>query len=148
MSWQANVDGLVGTNKVSQGAIVNIGKKDLEAASEGFTLKTHTVKLTNELDEKVDAEVNEMDVVLQIPEKKGMLPSPPGIWMNGKVYHLIDYRDDVDTAYLKTDKGGACVVKTNKLIIIGIWSEDAKQNGGDCNDAVERLAENFKNSGY
>ena len=39
MSWQANVDGLVGTNKVSQGAIVNIGKKDLEAASEGFALK-------------------------------------------------------------------------------------------------------------
>ena len=39
MSWQANVDGLVGTNKVSQGAIVNIGKKDLEASSEGFALK-------------------------------------------------------------------------------------------------------------
>ena len=89
-----------------------------------------------------------MDVVLQIPEKKGMLPSPPGIWMNGEVYHLIDYRDDVDTAYLKSEKGGACVVKTNKLIIIGVWSKEAKQNGGDCNDAVERLAENFKNSGY
>ena len=62
-----------------------------------------------------------MDVVLQIPEKKGLLPSPPGIWMNGVVYHLIDYRDDVDAAYLKSKTGGACIVKTNKLLIIGVW---------------------------
>ena len=42
--------------------------------------------------------------------------------MNGEVYHLIDYREDADAAYLKSKSGGACVVKTNKLIIIGVWS--------------------------
>ena len=63
-----------------------------------------------------------MSVVLELVDKKGVVPSPPGIWMNGVVYHLIDYRDDVDTAYLKSKTGGACVVKTNKLIIIGVWN--------------------------
>ena len=100
---------------------MNIGKKDFEAASEGFALKKHTVKFSDELGKEVSSEVDEMSVLLQLVEKKGVVPSPPGIWMNGVVYHLIDYREDVDAAYLKSKVGGACVVKTNSLIIVGVW---------------------------
>lgn len=53
-----------------------------------------------------------------------MINTPPGIWLNGERYHLIDYRSDVNTGYLKSEQGGACVVKTNKLILIGVWSKD------------------------
>lgn len=55
--------------------------------------------------------------------KEGKVQSPPGIWINGENYFLIDYRSDINTAYLKNLEGGATVCKTNKLILVGIWKK-------------------------
>ena len=50
----------------------------------------------------------------------------------------------------KLGGGGACVAKTKKAIVIGMWEKDAMmstkqtQNGGDCALCVERLANFMK----
>ena len=63
-------------------------------------------------------------------------------------YHLIDFREDKHIAYLKSDQGGAAIAKTGKLIIIGTWEKEKKQNGGDCNITVEKLADQFLKANY
>ena len=50
--------------------------------------------------------------------------------------------------------GGACVARTTKAVVIGIWDKNAmmstnqNQNGGDCAIGVERLAKFMKDQGF
>ena len=130
------------------GAIIDYAQGKCYAISSGLTLTAHSVEQVNEADQKVKSKVDEIQVLKTLIDKEGMVPSPPGIWINGKTYYLITFRDDINTAYLMCNKGGACVTKTNKLILLGTWEEDNKQTAGDCNEAMEVFANNFLKINY
>ena len=92
--------------------------------------------------------MNELEIVKMMIKNKGNVPSPPGIWINKKNYHLINIvEDNKITCYLKTEKGGAAVIQTKKLILIGIW-EEKKQAPGECNIKMDEFANNFITNGY
>ena len=99
--------------------------------------------MIDETGKEVHSSVDELKLLKTIFEKEGLVPSPPGIWLNKKKYHLITFRDDINAAYLKNLEGGATIIKTNKLILVGIWSKKDEQNAGDCNKEMEEFANNF-----
>lgn len=80
--------------------------------------------MKDETGKEVSGEVDEMQVVFDIVQKNGLVANPPGIYINKVRYHFIDCNKESNAYYLKTDKGGATLVKTNKLILIGTWSQD------------------------
>ena len=127
---------------------MDIAQGKVYANSPGLPLGTHNYTLKDETGKDVTGEVDEVKVLKEIFEKKGLVASPPGIFLGKKRYHLISFLDDENVAYLKSEEGGATVTKTNKLIIVGVWLKDKKQIGGDCNTAVEKLAEQFKKANY
>ena len=54
-------------------------------------------------------------------------------------------------AYLKMkEKGGFCACLTNKALVLGGYDEGASSGGGagNCNHAVEKLADHLVRSGY
>ncbi len=83
-----------------------------------------------------------------IVDKEGIVPSPPGIWINGENYFLIDWRPDINTAYLKNMTGGATICKTTKLILLAIWKKDKKQNPSNCNEAMENFQAKYLGINY
>ena len=75
------------------------------------------------------------------------MPSPPGIWINGEVYRFITDREEFPSIYLKSEKGGACVFTSEKLVIVGVWDKGLS-NPGNCNKAVEELGQNMIKAKY
>ena len=71
-----------------------------------------------------------------------------GIRLNGikfmKTTMVTDEETGVVSIYLRsmspTLKGGGCVCKTNQAVIFGVWSEEAGQSAGGCNETVFKLA--------
>ena len=72
-------------------------------------------------------------------------PTAAGIRMGGQKYVMQSAEEGV-AQLTRLGGGGACVAKTKKAIIIGVWDKTAmmstnqNQNGGDCALGVERLA--------
>ena len=52
---------------------------------------------------------------------------------------MIDFRTDINTAYLKNMEGGATICKTKKLILVAVWLKKNKQDAGNCNEALENF---------
>ncbi len=150
MSWQGYVDSLLATNKLNHAAIIGLSDGKSYASSPGFTISLHPGSLLNDKGEKKEFIVDEFHILFDLFQKKGIVPSPPGVWLNNVHYHMIQYRDDVNAVYLKCKNGGATAVKTNKLILIGTWSSenDPKKNAGFCNSVIEEIAEQFVKANY
>lgn len=71
-----------------------------------------------------------------------------GVRINGlkfmKLQNVVDEESGVQSIYLRSMsasmKGGGCLCKSNQAIIVGIWSEEANQSAGGCNETVFALA--------
>ena len=121
------------------------------AHSEGFEIGNHSVKVQNEDGDYVDAEVNECEILVEFFKNEGFVNTPPGIFLNGKRYYMLVFRDDKNVSYLKCPGGGACVIQTNMLIIVGIWSKELNildRCAGNCNKVIEDIAEKFLQANY
>ncbi len=145
MSWDGYVQGLMQSNYLDGAAILG-ANGTVYAQSEGFDIGKHFVKLRNEDDDLIEVEVDEADVLISFFKNEGIVPAPPGIFLNGKRYHMLVFREDKNVGYLKCSGGGACVVKTNTLIIVGTWSTEYNIIGrcaGNCNQVIEEIADQF-----
>ena len=71
-----------------------------------------------------------------------------GIWISGKKYiclrAMLD--DDPPLVYAKLQEAGACIVKTEYCVVIGIYSKG--QTAGECNVVTEGLAKYLYEQGY
>ena len=150
MSWKGYVESLMKTNLLNHTAIIGSNDGKIYASSEGFTMTVHNGSLTNEKGEKKEFLVDEYHILLDLFSKKGMVPNPPGIWINNQRYHLVQFNDDVNSVYLKCQNGGACVVKTAKTIVVGTFrnDDDAQKTGGACNSIIEDFAEQLVKANY
>lgn len=150
MSWKGYVDSLMSTNLLNHAAIIGTNDGKIYASSEGFTMTVHQGSCTNEKNEKKEFLVDEYHSILDLVNKKGMVPNPPGIWINNQHYHLLQFRDDINSAYLKCKNGGACVVKTGKTIVVGTYrnDDDAKKTGGSCNSIIEDFADQLVKANF
>ena len=145
MSWQKNLDGTLKKGNVDEGLIMNFASGEVYAKTANFSLSTHKVNLEDETGKKISSEINELEMLKKILNgvKGEDIPSPPGIWLNKNKCMLVSFDSETNTAYFKTEKGGIAVIKTNKLLLIGTWSTDKKQVGGNCNEDMDLLAKNF-----
>ena len=78
-----------------------------------------------------------------------------GIRIANQKYMFLKHNPENNSVYLAREGGGgACVVRTEKALIIGVWNKAAKmsndtlQNAGDCNEVVEKMGVYLKSSGY
>ena len=81
--------------------------------------------------------------------------SEAGIRIANQKYMFITHNPENNSVYLgREGGGGACIVRTNQCIVIGVWNKAAvmsnnkPQNAGDCNMMVEKMGEYLKASGY
>ena len=81
------------------------------------------------------------------------MPTAAGVRMGGQKY-VMQTADDGVAQLTKLGGGGACVAKTGKALVIGLWDKTAmmsnnqNQNGGDCAIGVERLATFMREQGF
>ena len=68
---------------------------------------------------------------------------------------MIKHNPENNSVYLgREGGGGACVIRSNTAIVIGIWNKAAEmsnkqlQNGGDCNELVENMGAYLKSNNY
>ena len=130
MSWEDHTNELVATQKLC-GAII-VGKEDGVLYAQSGTPSASESEATD----------------LQ----KFMAGGCQGasVKLGGQKYMLVNYRDDVETAYFVCKQGGLCVGGTNTLFVVGVWSEQVneKQNAADCNLVIEKKTEEFGESDY
>ena len=95
-------------------------------------------------------EINEKNIIISIFKEKGIVPNPPGIFLNGEKYFLVDFDKDTNVCYLSKPNGGACIAMTNKCVIIGTWNKNVNEahNHGACNTTIEEFANQFIGCGY
>lgn len=143
MSWQSNLMGMINKGKVSSGTIIDSSSGKVYATSPGFAMKEFDTELKDELGQNHKVHVKELQIVMDFFKMEGKVSSPPGLFLNGVKYYLIKYFKDSKTGYLKCTDGGATIIQTKKLIIIGTWEQGKDQDGGECNLEVEHLADKF-----
>eukprot|EP00330_Aristerostoma_sp_ATCC50986_P009826 CAMPEP_0114588630 /NCGR_PEP_ID=MMETSP0125-20121206/11279_1 /TAXON_ID=485358 ORGANISM="Aristerostoma sp., Strain ATCC 50986" /NCGR_SAMPLE_ID=MMETSP0125 /ASSEMBLY_ACC=CAM_ASM_000245 /LENGTH=154 /DNA_ID=CAMNT_0001785111 /DNA_START=56 /DNA_END=520 /DNA_ORIENTATION=+ len=154
MSWTDYTAHLRANNATDAAGILSSEDGTL-VAGDNFQVSTYQVEIPTDDDKgtrKVD--VNESANVLQVM-KEGKCTSPAGMRIGGIKWQIVMTDTETGTVYLKKNKGGACLVKTNKTIVFGSWSEEQKiegkgcpQNPGDCNKVTEGLAKILKDAGY
>ena len=78
----------------------------------------------------------------------------PGIRIGKEKYTFLRFTPEYRSAHLAKSKGGACLVKTPKCVIIGIWDKETNmsngmvQNQGDCSMQVEDMGEYLREKGF
>ncbi|KAI9304888.1 profilin [Cunninghamella echinulata] len=127
MSWQSYVDqALISTNKIDQACIYGLENGEVWAASPGISL--------------IDTEYD--DLVKGFSDPTHL--SANGLNINGVKYFIL--RADDRSIYGKKGNGGVINVKTNKAIIIGVYSEGVQL--GEASGVVEKLADYLINLDY
>ena len=78
------------------------------------------------------------------------MASGAGIRLNGVKYVVTTFDEDEGAAYMKSDDGGACAIKTNQCILIGTYNSKTHkgQCAGNCNNDVAKLAKGLRDAGY
>jgi hypothetical protein len=87
--------------------------------------------------------VNEVQLVFDAFDQKGILPEFPGLWVNGKRYRISEPLNETSRSlYLTNHAGGGCMTATHQLIVIGLWDSGINPHHTDegCRVAVEDLA--------
>ena len=146
MSWAAYITnslvnrqdaaGHVYNNVLTEAAIMGLDGAEW-AKTAGLTVKADEVKA----------------LVTLLAQKDNTTPS---VLIGGKKYQVTNFESG-KVVYLKIKDGGATVAKTNKALIIGVYSTTKKykvdgkelaQSVGMCNTAVEELANQLSGQGY
>ena len=100
------------------------------ANSEGFQLYNYTFDLTLEDGSKKSVNVNEFVCALEAT-KGNRKPSEAGIRMANQKYMLVKHNQENNSAYLgREGGGGACVARTNTVLLIGVWNKSAQMSNG------------------
>mmetsp|Transcript_40697 Transcript_40697/g.56693 ORF Transcript_40697/g.56693 Transcript_40697/m.56693 type:complete len:155 (+) Transcript_40697:72-536(+) len=154
MSWTDYTAHLRAQNATDCAGILSAEDGSL-VAGDNFTVSSYQVEIPTDDDKgtrKVD--VNEQQNVLEVI-KSGKCTSAAGMRLGQIKFQIVMADLETGIVYLKKQKGGACLVKTNKTIVFGSWSEEQKiegkgcpQNPGDCNKVCEGLAKILKDAGY
>lgn len=150
MAWQPYVTELMKNNNLDHGAICGANDGLIWASDPGFKLSTYDAKVHVDVDTEKTESVNEQAILLDIFKTKGQVASKAGIRLNGVKYVVTTFDEDESAAYMKSDDGGACAIKTTQCILIGTYNSKAnkKQCAGNCNQDVAKLAAALKSSGY
>ena len=146
MSWAAYISNSLVNRQDAAGHVYNnvltgaaiYGHNGAEwATTQGLTIKPDEIKaIANVFNQKTN--------------------SIPSIVFGGKKYQITHYEQG-KFMYCKIKDGGATVAKTNKALIIGVYSTTKKykvdgkelaQSVGMCNTAVEELANQLSGQGY
>lgn len=129
MSWQAYIDeSLVSSGNVAYGAIFGLDGS-LWARSEQLARIT----------------MDEIKALVGAFTDSGLNSlRANGCFIAGDKYMVI--RGDNRSLYIKRGQGGAAAVQTNQCVILGIYTDGMVV--GQCNSAVEKLADYLIESGY
>lgn len=149
MSWDSYIDQLIGSSNLEHACILDNSEYAVCGASKDFALKEFK-KAFDYDDSGKQFEINETKILINIFKNKGQVPNPPGIFLNGDKYMLVDFDEDTKVCYLSKPNGGACLALTNKCVIVGTWSKNtnSEHNHGSCNTTIEEFANKFIEFGY
>ncbi len=143
MTWEEYVKSLMHSNAFEGVAILSLEHGEVLAHSANFKIYTHPAQIPDEHSNLIDFEVNEDQVILEFCKNKGVVNHPPGIWINGKHFHLLEWNDSTHVGYLKCVEGGAAIAKTKTLIVVSTWSSEVdhfEQCAENCNQAIEEIS--------
>lgn len=124
------------------------------ATAPGFALYTYEYDMPQEDGSKKKVPVNEFKALFEAT-KGNRKCGEAGIRIANQKYMFIKHNPENNSVYLAREGGGgACAVRTNQCLILGVWnkagvmSNKKLQNAGDCNELVENMAKYLSASGY
>ena len=110
--------------------------------------------LENDDGSTTNISVKEFQCAMQVAIGKRM-PTAAGVRMGKTKFMMVSHDPETNTVYLsRLGGGGACIVKTNKALVIGIWDKNAvmsngqPQTAGDCADCTERVAKFMREQSF
>lgn len=129
MSWQDYIDGsLVASGNVAYGAILGLDGSVWARSDQLYRITLDEIKaLVNAF---TDDGLNNL--------------RSNGCFLAGEKYMVI--RGDHRSIYIKRGQGGAAAVQTSKCVVLGVYTDGMVV--GQCNSAVERLADYLIESGF
>ena len=126
------------------------------ATSQGFQLATYEFDMPQEDGSTKKVTCNEHAGLLKAAEGSRK-PQECGIRICNQKYMFLrnDSKDGVKYVILsRAGGGGACVAKTAKALLVGVWGKDVQmsnaktQNTGDCEKNVFNVAKSLSDAGY
>lgn len=142
-SWEINIAKMLKKQRVAGAAIIGLSDGKVYGA-QNVTFTTHEVETLDETEKKISNTVDELATLKAHVKDKTVT----NVWMSGEKFILVTNDDDTKTSYFKTKKGGAAIIVTEKLILVGIWLTANKQCGGNCNEDMDVFAKEFMKVGY
>lgn len=143
---------LTATGAVDEAIILGKGDGVTWASTPGFVPQEYKTTIENEDGTEVEINVKESEGLV----KYGTTLQRPvyGIRMGNVKYMPVrsfpkgQLEDGMPTVYLKKPKGGACMVVTQRSIIIATFDENKSQTAANCNGAVEALGRYLCSAGF
>jgi hypothetical protein len=154
MSWQVYVDYLKGGNCVSVGALMDHAGNVLGSSNGSTQLPSYELSFEDETGKVQKVKVDERANLLDALAKGGQCGLPGGIRLFNEKYMCVQFDQIQQVMYLKRASGGACVARTGKCLLLGIFdssqlmANQVPQNPGECNKRVEMLAQELLKIGY
>jgi hypothetical protein len=154
MSWQTYLDYLMSQGVCESCYLLDHECKILATSTKLTALPTYEMVIEDENGKEVKIVVDERANLLEAVLQGGPCSKPGGIRLHNQKYIAVNADKEKRILYLKKTKGGACVVQTNKCVVVGTFNSDLSmenkvaQNPGELNKRVEALAEELKKVGY
>ena len=127
------------------------------AASQGFQLANYEFDMPQEDGSTKKVPCNEHAAVMKACDGNRKGGQDCGIRICNQKYMFLTNGEDSGVKYAVLTRqggGGACVAKTGKALLVGVWGKDAPmsngktQNTGDCQKNVLNVAKQLAGAGY
>ena len=150
--WKAYVNEMMKNGSCSQAAVCGAYDGTIWAKTPGFNLYEYEICQDKLEGETEILTVCEPELLLEPFKNNGTMVSDCGMHLNKEKWFIVNYNPDMNSIYLKRPKGGACLVKTTQVVLVGFFDEGTVKNkalnAGNCNKDLEILAEKLRNVGY
>jgi len=143
-AWKPYIVEMMKGGHVAQAFIAGAGDALVWTKSDGFAgLTTHDETVTKDDGSTAQVTINEQKELLALFAN---LDTTSSIWIAGKKYMVLSADSETKRVYFRSGKVGGCAAKTNQTILVGLFG--AKGVAGDCNQAVERIADSLLAANY
>lgn len=104
------------TDCVEHAAVLSAENFEILSSTQNFYLETYQIEQENEEGKLERIAVNEAEILNDVLSS-GRVISKAGVRINREKYSIMNYDSYFQILHLKKPDGGACAIKTNKMIV-------------------------------
>ena len=128
--WSAKTGNFAINNVCQHAAIYGTDGALWAASAQWPGLHEYEHPLENDDGTTTNISVKEFQCTIDVSNGKRM-PTAAGVRMGKTKFMMVSHDPETNTCYLsRFGGGGACVVRTNKAVVIGVWDKNLNMSNG------------------